>query len=294
MEESVTDPPSRRGAHRGRTGAGDARELVAPAKLTLSLRVLGRRPDGYHEIEAEMVTVDLHDVVSIRPGPCRIEILGTEGTRAETLPSGPENIVSRALSAVGRRASVTLRKRIPVGGGLGGGSADAAAILRWAGVDDPDVAASLGADVPFCVHGGRALVRGIGERISPLPFVDRRFVLLVPPFKVDTASVYRAWDARAGRADGSRSGPAQRGHANNDLLTAAVATAPALERWGAHFAELTGRTPALAGSGSSWWVEGTPDEFGLSGRDALSLDRERGRLIAVKTVPESWQGGEGG
>ena len=74
-------------------------------------------------------------------------------------------------------------KRIPPGGGLGGGSADAAAVLRWAGVDDLAAAAALGADVPFCLVGGRARVRGIGEVVEPLPFVDRTVTLVMPPLR---------------------------------------------------------------------------------------------------------------
>ena len=110
-----------------------------------------------------------------------------------------------ALRAAGRTAQVRLVKRIPAGAGLGGGSADAAAVLRWAGVDDLAVAASVGADVAFCLRGGRARVRGIGEVVEPLPFEDRTFTLLTPPFGCSTRAVYRAWDElrRTGRRDGA-------------------------------------------------------------------------------------------
>ena len=96
--------------------------------------------------------------------------------------------------SVGRIASVRLTKRIPVGAGLGGGSADAAAVLRWGGMTSTQVAAQLGSDVPFCLLGGRARVTGVGELVTPLPFEDRRFVMLLPPISVDTGAVYRAWD----------------------------------------------------------------------------------------------------
>ena len=118
------------------------------------------------------------------------------------------NLVRRALRArSGGRRRVHVEKPIPAGGGLGGGSADAAAVLRWAGVDDLLVAARLGADVPFCLVGGRARVRGIGERVEPLPFVDRSFTLITPPLSVSTAAVYRAWDELGGPS----------GRARNDL-----------------------------------------------------------------------------
>ena len=102
---------------------------IAPAKLTLSLRVTGVEPDGYHLIESEMVTVDLADVVDIVEG----DGLVVGGPHRHGVPPDGSNLVARALEAVGRTALVHIDKRIPVGGGLGGGSADAAAVLRWAG-----------------------------------------------------------------------------------------------------------------------------------------------------------------
>ena len=90
-------------------------------------------------------------------------------------------------------------KRIPAGGGLGGGSADAAAVLRWAGCDDLRPSPSrLGADVPFCLVGGRARVTGIGEVVEPLPPLARAVTLVVPPLAVSTPAVYRAWDELGG------------------------------------------------------------------------------------------------
>src|SRR5437667_1140626 len=147
----------------------------APAKLTLSLRVTGRRDDGYHLLEAEMVTVDLADTLLFAPGD-GIELVPLVRT-ARFEPS----LITRALAAVGRQAFVRLEKRSPVGAGLGGGSADAAAVLRWAECSDASVALSLGADVPFCIVGGRARVRGAGEVVDPLPFEPRAFTLLTPP-----------------------------------------------------------------------------------------------------------------
>jgi len=205
--------------------------VEAHAKLTRSLRVVGVRADGYHLIEAEMVALDLHDTLELTDG-------------VNDLPA--DDLVSRALAAVGRSARVVLTKRIPAGAGLGGGSADAAAVLRWAGCDDPAVAASIGADVPFCLVGGRARVRGIGEVVEPLPFVDLVFTLLTPPIHVPTPAVYRAWDALGGP---SGDGP-------NDLEPAALAVAPELARWRDRLGDATGRAPLLAGSGGTWFVEG--------------------------------------
>ncbi|MDP1807636.1 MAG: 4-(cytidine 5'-diphospho)-2-C-methyl-D-erythritol kinase, partial [Acidimicrobiales bacterium] len=145
----------------------------APAKLTVSLRITGVRPDGYHLLDAEMVTLDYGDVLTFDDG----DGLEVVGPHAAGVPAGEENLVRRALAAVGRRAFVRLDKQVPAGAGLGGGSSDAAAVLRWAGCKDVAVAARLGADVAFCVVGGRARVRGVGEVVEPLPVVPRTFTL---------------------------------------------------------------------------------------------------------------------
>ena len=227
------------------------REL-AWAKLTLTLRVTGVRGDGYHLIDAEMVTVSLADELWFGDG----DGLDVEGDPdlACHVPLDDSNLVCRALAAAGRRAHVRLHKRIPAGAGLGGGSADAAAVLRWAGVLDVQVAASLGADVPFCLAGGRARVTGIGEVLEPLAFEARAFTLLAPPLVVPTAAVYRAWDDLGG---GPAEGP-------NDLEPAALMVEPRLASWRDRLGELTGQTPRLAGSGSTWFVEGAFDGPGLT------------------------------
>jgi 4-diphosphocytidyl-2-C-methyl-D-erythritol kinase len=220
----------------------------ALAKLTLALRITGVRPDGYHELDAEMVTVDLADELTFDDG----DGLEVAGPAASGVPA-EGNLVQRALEAVWRTALVRLHKFIPAGAGLGGGSADAAAVLRWAGVDDLAVAASLGADVPFCLLGGRARVRGIGEVVEPLPDEDRSFTLLTPPLHVSTPGVYAAWDRLGGpTADGP-----------NDLEPAALAVEPRLAAARDELAERTGCVPVLAGSGSTWFVEGAFPGAGL-------------------------------
>ena len=212
------------------------------AKLTLRLRVVGARADGYHLIDAEMVTIDLADRLRFADGD-GIEV---EGPAAASVPTGPDNLAARALAAVGRRAHVRLEKHIPPGAGLGGGSADAAAVLRWAGCSDVALAAGLGADVPFCLTGGRARVTGIGDQVEPLEFEERTYTLLTPPFGVATAAVYRAWDRLGGpTADGT-----------NDLEPAALVVAPHLAAWRDALGDDTGQAPRLAGSGSTWFVEG--------------------------------------
>jgi 4-diphosphocytidyl-2-C-methyl-D-erythritol kinase len=213
----------------------------ARAKLTLSLRVTGVRADGYHLLDAEMVTLDLADT-----------LLFGDGTGVEVVPlvdtaRFQPTLITDALRVVGREAFVRLEKRIPVGAGLGGGSADAAAVLRWAGrADDVATAVSLGADVPFCCVGGRARVTGVGEGLEPLPFEARTFTLVTPPFGVSTAAVYAKWDELGGpSADGG-----------NDLEAAAIAVEARLPEWRDRLGDATGQAPQLAGSGSTWFVEG--------------------------------------
>ena len=128
------------------------------------------RPDGYHELDAEMVTLDLADELELDDGGDGLDVEAGAG-RAGRRPARPPATTSSTgpWRPCGRRAGVRLVKRIPLGGGLGGGSADAAAVLRWAGCTDLDVAAALGADVPFCLVGGRARVEGIGERVDAAP-----------------------------------------------------------------------------------------------------------------------------
>jgi 4-diphosphocytidyl-2-C-methyl-D-erythritol kinase len=218
----------------------------ALAKLTLSLRIVGRRADGYHLLDAEMVTIDLADTLTFAAG----DELTVDGPAANGVPTDDTNLVHRALRAVGRTAAVRVTKHIPAGGGLGGGSADAAAVLRWAGCDDIAIAAGLGADVPFCLMGGRARVTGVGAVIEPLPPDDARYTLVIPPLSIPTVAAYRAWDDLGGpRADGP-----------NDLEPAALTVEPRLARWRDRLAEAAGRRPTLAGSGATWFVEGThPD-----------------------------------
>ncbi len=226
----------------------DVLVFVAPAKLTVSLRITGVRDDGYHLIDAEMVSLDLADRLTITEGD-GLEVVGPAAAGTATDDS---NLVSRSLAAVGRRAHVRVEKHIPAGAGLGGGSSDAAAILRWAGVSDVALAAGLGADVPFCLVGGRARVTGIGEIVEPLSFVQRTYTLVTPPFGVSTVATYRAWDALGGPT----------GEHGNDLESAALQVEPRLAEWRDRIAETTGTRPTLAGSGSTWFVEGDHADAG--------------------------------
>jgi 4-diphosphocytidyl-2-C-methyl-D-erythritol kinase len=174
-------------------------ELPAPAKLNLFLEVVARRPDGYHDIDSVFAEIDLADTVVLAPAG-RTE-LTVEG-EAAGVPADPTNLAWRAADALGVAARIRIVKRIPVGGGLGGGSSDAAAVLKGLvrlfdlDLSAPrlhEIARGLGADVPFFLHGGTARCRGIGDLVEPLPGAPRRrFALVVPPFPMETAAVYAA------------------------------------------------------------------------------------------------------
>ena len=217
--------------------------LSAPAKLTLSLRLVGRRDDGLHLVDAEMVAIDLADRLHVSDGDS-LQVVPVGG--GLEVAGGDDNLVARALRLAGRSAAVVVHKAIPAGAGLGGGSSDAAAILRWAGWTDVVGAAAIGADVSFCLVGGRARVTGVGEVVEPLEFSAMSFTLLTPPVGCPTADVYRRWDELGGPA----------GENGNDLEPAALDLLPDLARWRDDLGDATGLRPRLAGSGSTWFVEG--------------------------------------
>jgi 4-diphosphocytidyl-2-C-methyl-D-erythritol kinase len=179
--------------------------LPAFAKINLCLHVLGRQPDGYHELRTIFQSISLHDTLSL-------SLVSSPGSRLETtdasLPSGPLNLVYRALEAIrgeiGMRGGIhaRLEKRIPIARGLGGGSSDAAAALigalRLTSKKLPlerlmAIAASLGADVPFFLFGGRALATNRGDEIYPLPNAPKRSILVVSPkgIGVSTKEAYQ-------------------------------------------------------------------------------------------------------
>jgi 4-diphosphocytidyl-2-C-methyl-D-erythritol kinase len=230
--------------------------VQAPAKLTLSLRITGVRDDGYHLIDSEMTLLDLADTVTFGPDGSRG--LTVDGPFAAGVPIDESNLAAKALRLVDQQVAVHIHKRIPNGGGLGGGSADAAAVLRWANFSDLVAAARLGADVPFCLVGGRARVRGIGEDVMSLPPRPEAVTLIIPPLRCSTPAVYRAWDELGGpRADGV-----------NDLEPAAISVEPRLATWRDRIRSATDVQPVLAGSGATWFIYGHHPDLALVLPDA--------------------------
>jgi 4-diphosphocytidyl-2-C-methyl-D-erythritol kinase len=244
--------------------------VQAPAKLTLSLRVLGTRPDGFHALEALTVSLE---------SPCdRLEIAALDGPPGVALavegadddvPGDERNLVVRAVRDAAPRAGVRVRlqKEIPAGAGLGGGSSDAAAALRWVrdqcAIPDArisEVAESIGSDVPFCVDGGPAWMRGRGEVVEPVSLDGPMHVIVaVPPWRLSTPAVYRAWD-ELGSPVSQRVVPPHQSVAHlvdelrNDLEPAAEHVEPRLVDFRRQLEAITGTSVLLAGSGSACWT----------------------------------------
>ena len=254
--------------------------LAAPAKLTWSLRVVGVRDDGYHLIDAEMLTLDLADSLTVTP--CRRDHADGVGTvrrrRADRRlePRGPAPSASSAATATCTSTS---------GSPTAAGSAAVRPTPRRSCAGRVSATSPspprLGADVPFCVVGGRARVTGIGEVVEPLPHVARTVTLVVPPLRVEHAGgVPRAGTSSAGRRRTGR----------NDLEPAALAVEPRLARWRDRIGDAERACPRRSpGSGATWFVEGEtrrrPRRIERRGRDGGGVPdgprRTAGRLLAA-------------
>lgn len=190
-----------------------ARTIDAPAKVNLALHVAGQRPDGYHELDSLVAFCTLGDQLSVEPGSQLS--LSVTGPFSDGLPAAEDNLVLKAAHALrdhafpeggGPGAAICLTKNLPVAGGIGGGSADAAAALRslntlWqAEVGNRDlerIALRLGADIPVCLTSAPRRMRGIGEVLTPLPPLSPwPVVLLNPGVPLSTADVFSALDVK--------------------------------------------------------------------------------------------------
>jgi 4-diphosphocytidyl-2-C-methyl-D-erythritol kinase len=266
--------------------------LEAFAKVNRSLRVLGKRSDGYHELDTIFQTVDLSD---------RLDFLEGESGDGEvsltieglSLPVTEENLILRAARALAKRtgtrrgARIHLSKKIPIGGGLGGGSSNAASTLLGLSAlwnlnllhaDLAALAASLGSDVPFFLVGGRARGTGRGEILEPLPDGPQEWLVLVfPGFSISTAMVYGVLRASALTdstvATNLRGSDSGGGPDRNDLEPAAESLRGELRRFRAALSDFGATNARLSGSGST--------VFGLFG-DEESARRATERLAGLR------------
>jgi 4-diphosphocytidyl-2-C-methyl-D-erythritol kinase len=256
--------------------------IAACAKVNLHLRVLGRRSDGYHELETVFQSISLADELTFQDAPDGVAVDMSVPPQGPEAPPANENLIDKAARAVARRAgvargvTVSVDKRIPLGAGLGGGSADAAATLvalneLWelglSQYELTQIGLALGSDVPFCLMGGRAVGTSRGERLRALPAGGELwFVLGISSEPLSTADVYAAWDVLP-RDSGAPPAPPSlgpdRGDAvgpllHNDLERAALVLRPKLADDKRALLEAGALGALVAGSG--------PTIFGL-GRD---------------------------
>lgn len=261
--------------------------MFAPAKINLGLRITGVRADGYHELDSLFLPLDVGDQVEV--AEVEVEAAGVTLELVEPAPGVPTdagNLAVRAAEAFRREAGldagvhIRLTKGVPAAAGLGGGSSDAAAVLRSLEALHPgavapqrlrEIALGLGADVPWFLDPRPARVTGVGERVEPLEGMPALCLLLANPgIPVSTAEVYRAWDALGGALTGPGAGSTLRPLAAlreaggrlervdpeeiarwvaNDLEAAATRLCPPIARLRARLVEAGARVVGLSGSG---------------------------------------------
>jgi 4-diphosphocytidyl-2-C-methyl-D-erythritol kinase len=259
------------------------------AKINLALRVVGTRPDGYHELRTVFQSIALYDTLAIRRvrGPFQLVSSDPQCAADET------NLVWRAAAAAWNAAgrsgvphglAIRLTKRIPIQAGLGGGSSDAAttllALARMWRVSMPvvrKIAAGLGADVSYFLEGGTALGLDRGDRIVRMPDIRRAWVvLLIPSFGVSTRDAFRWWDEQMSV------NPDQRCEVVNDLQPAITAHHPEIDRLASALEKCGARVAAMTGSGSA--VFGLFDRRADAAKAAAALGTRTLPAIVTRTL----------
>ena len=281
--------------------------LPAFAKINLSLRVLGRRADGYHDLETIFQTISLHDTIRIAATDSSEVLLSCDDRQLATDES---NLVLRAAEGLRARcptkkgARIRLEKRIPAQAGLGGGSSDAAVTLLaltrlWklnvTGPDLVEVAAGLGADVPFFLSGGAARGTGIGDQVTPLPDTPEEYLLILKPnANVNTSDAYKALGERSLTTRNTKtilsSSPSTKvfeggsfARLENDFEEVVLNLAPEISRAKAALINAGAQAAMLAGSGSA--VFGVFDSEDAQRRAIQAIELETGwRVFPCKTV----------
>ncbi len=277
--------------------------VLAPAKLNLGLELVARRADGYHEIETIFVPLRLYDELELEAAESGVRLHCDVGD----LPVDDGNLAVRAAretcAALGLEPAlrIVLRKRIPVGAGLGGGSSDAAATIL--GVESltgrsldaaarRDLALGLGADVPFFLDPRPAFGRGVGERLEPLEAVpELAWMLVCLPFQVSTAQAYRAASReltlpRRGSSIAALLGPSGVvGSPRNDLEAFAVRNHPEIERAREALIAEGARVTGMSGSGPT--VYGHFDSAEMAQAAAARIELPEGAEAVVATSPAS-------
>ena len=237
--------------------------LPARAKLNLDLAVLGRRPDGYHDVRTTLQAIDLHDLLTLAPAP-KTEFTMSGLRVGNTTP--PHNSVLKALDALEKATNrqlptrIHLHKQIPPGSGMGGASSDAATALRALAAlhhvtaDPQQIALHLGADVPFFLTGGTAIADGRGDHLTPIPTQPMWFAIAWPGVELPTPDVYRAWD--------DMENPAASASQANHLTQAAMRIEPRLKEFANALNNNSKHAWQMTGSGSAFFLRTTTEEEG--------------------------------
>ena len=286
-----------------------AMRLLAQAKLNLVLHITGRAPDGFHLLDTLFHALELADELKAQRSRGGLSLTITAEDARSALPVADDNLVLRAARAFCERIgcapdfAFALHKRIPPGGGLGGGSSDAAAALRLCNAlcGDPldalalhELARPLGADVAFFLRGGSQRGRGIGDQLTPAEVKARHFLLLLPPFGCPTAAVYKNfsahWNGLSSTATVPRAAVYQpkdsvlHDRFENDLSAAAERVQPSLQKL-RHRALALGAPPLhMTGSGSTLFLAAAAHECVLLRTQLQPLSDEGVLLLLTQTA----------
>ncbi|HEU0072249.1 MAG TPA: 4-(cytidine 5'-diphospho)-2-C-methyl-D-erythritol kinase [Alphaproteobacteria bacterium] len=275
--------------------------IAAPAKINLALHVIGRRADGYHELDSLVAFASVHDAVRAQSADALTLSIGGPGAASLAALPPDDNMILRAARRLAEiagirvpHAALTLDKTLPIASGIGGGSADGAAALLalrdlWRlDMDEArlaEAALSLGADLPVCLGSRPAIMQGIGERLSPAPALPKLGILLVNPrVALPTPNVFRALAGKFGqpmtldyRVGDAASLLANLRALRNDLQAPAISLAPVVADVLAALEALVGaRLARMSGSGATC--------FALFDTEAAAQDAER----AMRAAHEGW------
>ncbi|MDM7255133.1 MAG: 4-(cytidine 5'-diphospho)-2-C-methyl-D-erythritol kinase [Paracoccus sp. (in: a-proteobacteria)] len=269
---------------------------LAPAKLNLALHVTGQRADGYHLLDSLVCFARVGDEVTLQPGPLSLTI---KGPFAAGLAADDDNLCLRAARIAGAEARLTLIKNLPVAAGIGGGSADAAAVLRGLarmGYPLPPALDRLGADVPVCLASRPARMRGVGETLDPVPPVPVLSLVLVNPgIALPTPQVFAGLDRRdnPGMPDMPHWPDRNRlidwlHQTRNDLEPPAIAAAPVIAEVLSALQFLGAAFQRMSGSGATCFgIFARPD---LAHDAAAALARKGWWAVATELAPDQWPG----
>lgn len=279
---------------------------TAPAKINLFLRVLGRRSDGYHEMDSIFVPVSLADQVRIELRPSRSPAVSLRCALA-SIADPKTNLATRAARAfmdefgVAGQVQIDLDKAIPMGAGLGGGSSDAGAVLRMMaalfGIDARErmeaVAVSLGADVPFFLEPRPSRVGGIGEIIAPLEgFPTLHLVIAVPPVEVPTGPIFKAlkstqWSGPAPEEDvrAILQGRISTSTLVNDLAPVAIERHPEIGQLKAILEKSGARAASMTGSGGAVFGVFDSADAAVDGSERMRSQVPAARIFVAQSLP---------